>query len=401
MKKNLLLFFAATFLFTATNVKAQQLYSNTTFTTPTHYYFNPGFVGNTPDITLDDIQINYASLPTFDTIDVTLVKFEVAVVPNAAASTAKIYYTLVSDTSTSAGTAPSLPVLLSTISLPAGGASGGNYIISAGDSVHTLFSVPKFLDQPFSGYQTFFLGLSFSDSLSATHNGPAWYLAKATETNDDAAWLYNPKSDPPFDFIYFGGTPKATFYAQVFGYTATALPVHFTSFNGVLQNNEAVLNWSTASEINNKGFNVEKSADGKTFTDIGFVSGNGTTQKLSNYTFSDPKLLSGDNYYRLKQIDLDGKFTYSSVIKLEFNKFDWTIIGNPSNNSSVQLQLDKQHTVAVQIVSLAGNVIQTISKGTLGTGTYSIPLDFSHAASGMYVVRMIIDGQSSAKNIVK
>jgi hypothetical protein len=55
----------------------------------------------------------------------------------------------------------------------------------------------------------------------------------------------------------------------------------------------------------------------------------------------------------------------------------------------------------VQIVSLAGNVIQTISKGTLGAGTYSIPLDFSHAASGMYVVRMIIDGQSSTKNIMK
>jgi hypothetical protein len=184
-------------------------------------------------------------------------------------------------------------------------------------------------------------------------------------------------------------------------YNENALPVTFLNFDGVLQNNIAVLNWSTTDEVNNKGFDVEKSADGQTFADIGFVAGHGNTPGINNYTFSDPKLISGDNYYRLKQIDFDGNSMYSSIIKLEFSNFAWSILGNLSGNSSVQLQLDKQYNIALQVISLSGTVIQTINKGNLTQGTYSIPLNLSNASSGMYIVRLIANDQNFSKKIIK
>ncbi len=184
--------------------------------------------------------------------------------------------------------------------------------------------------------------------------------------------------------------------------TQGILPVTFISFNGVLQNNSVILNWSTATEINSKGFEVEKSFNGAGFTDIGFVKGAGNSFNINNYSYTDVKLASGSNYYRLKQIDLDGRFQYSSVIRLDFTKFDWAILGNTStNNSWVQLQLNRSANVSVQIVSLNGNIIQTINKGNISAGTYSIPLNFSNASSGLYVVRLIADNQFYSKKIIR
>ena len=179
-------------------------------------------------------------------------------------------------------------------------------------------------------------------------------------------------------------------------YTSGILPVNFISFDGVLQNNVAVLNWSTANEVNNKGFEVERSVDGQTFNDLAFINGSGTSASVNHYSFTDAKMIIGNDYYRLKQIDLDNNFHYSAVIKLSFNKFGWSIIGNGTSNTSLQLQLDKQHNVAVQIVSASGVIAQTINKGNIGQGTYSIPLNINRA-SGIYFVKMIIDGAGNHK----
>ena len=183
---------------------------------------------------------------------------------------------------------------------------------------------------------------------------------------------------------------------------SVALPITFISFNGRIKNGEASLNWSTATEINNKGFEVQKSMDGESFTPIGFVKGAGNSSAINNYSFSDPKLLSGTDYYRLKQIDFDGKFIYSSTIRLNYTKFDWSILGNPVNNGSwIQLQLDKAAHISVRIISIDGKIIQTINKGNMSEGTYSIPLNLSNAGSGMYGVRLEIDGKAYTKKIIK
>ncbi len=178
-----------------------------------------------------------------------------------------------------------------------------------------------------------------------------------------------------------------------------ALPVTFINFDGVLQNGKALLSWSTANEINNKGFEVQKSMDGQTFTYIAFVDGQGNSSTVNNYNYTDAKILSGSNYYRLKQIDNDGQYTYSSVIKLDYSKFDWAILGNPSNNIWVQVQLDKSANVTMQVVSMNGNIIQTINKGNLSAGTYSIPINLSGKSAGMYIVRLMVDGLFIVKKL--
>ena len=186
-----------------------------------------------------------------------------------------------------------------------------------------------------------------------------------------------------------------------FSYEAV-LPVTLFNFKGVIQNNAAMLSWSTGSELNNKGFEVQVSHDNKNYSEIGFVAGHGTTSVINQYRFTDnEKLLSGSNYYRLKQIDNDGRSTFSPIVKLDFKKFDWTIFGNPSNNTYIQLQTDAQRKIAVQVVSLSGQVMQTITKGSIAAGTYNIPLNLAGVSRGIYIVRLLIDNNIYTKQIVR
>ncbi|MDQ2720657.1 MAG: fibronectin type III domain-containing protein [Bacteroidota bacterium] len=191
-------------------------------------------------------------------------------------------------------------------------------------------------------------------------------------------------------------------FSRVYFTTSGGLPVSLVDFYGALSNDHAFLNWKTATEFNNKGFEVQKSLNGQTFTDIGFVAGHGNSSLVHNYNYTDVKVLSGSNYYRLKQIDFDGRVNYSSIIKLDYTKFDWTVLGNPvSNNSWVQVQMDKAANVMVQVVGMNGNVIRTINKGKIASGTYSIPLRLNNVSSGIYVVRLIVDGKNYSKQIFK
>ena len=111
-----------------------------------------------------------------------------------------------------------------------------------------------------------------------------------------------------------------------------ALPVELTTFEGRMQEATSILNWETASELNNKGFEIEHSTDGRTFAFVDFVLGNGTTQTVSEYSFIHKDPTAGDNYYRLKQIDFDGAFEYSDIVYLENTKNDapGTIYPNPA-----------------------------------------------------------------------
>lgn len=97
---------------------------------------------------------------------------------------------------------------------------------------------------------------------------------------------------------------------------ATPLPVELISFNGQLDNNKIQLKWITASELNNSHFEILRSVDGLTFQKISTVKGNGTTSQLQQYEFEDRHYLSGSNYYRLKQVDYDGAFELSEIIRV-------------------------------------------------------------------------------------
>jgi len=194
-----------------------------------------------------------------------------------------------------------------------------------------------------------------------------------------------------------GGT---VFFDNVYFSSQSTLPVRFIDFNGRLDNNQAVLNWSTTNEINNKGYNVERSQDGVKFDAVAFVPGKGPGAQVNKYTYSDPKLLSGANYYRLKQIDLDGNFAYSSAIKIDYSKFAWSVLGNGTANSWIQLQLDHKAAVSFKVYSLQGQLIKSINKGVTMPGTYTLPLNLGSSSHGVYIVKLQLDNKQYSNKIL-
>ena len=148
-------------------------------------------------------------------------------------------------------------------------------------------------------------------------------IRRATATaNWDTAGVYSATTGTTSSFIANRSD------LRVFGEFAVAsdsavnpLPVKLISFNASGVNNDVLLTWKTAMELNNKGFMVERSIDGKKFESVQFVKGNGTTAQISNYLLLDEKAFNIANtlFYRLRQIDFDETVSYSNVVKVERN----------------------------------------------------------------------------------
>ncbi len=195
-------------------------------------------------------------------------------------------------------------------------------------------------------------------------------------------------------------TGQSTEY--ILGVTSGTLPINLISFNGKLDDNKAQLVWIAATESGTKGFGVQRSLDGVNFTDIGFVN-NSHSPGTNSYSFTDMNITSGANFYRLKEINLDGNFAYSQVISLNYSKFGWSILGNPfHNNTMLQLQLDKQANISVQVFSISGKIVQSINEGNIAPGTYSIALLNSvNVSAGVYLVKLTMNSTCYSTKILK
>jgi hypothetical protein len=109
--------------------------------------------------------------------------------------------------------------------------------------------------------------------------------------------------------------------------------VVFTSFTSTISDQDVILNWTTSGELNNQGFEIERSTPGnQNWVTIGFVVGSGTTNEVRSYSFRDANLLPATYRYRLKQIDFDGSFSYSNEIVVEFGfPLEWELFQNYPN----------------------------------------------------------------------
>ncbi len=121
-------------------------------------------------------------------------------------------------------------------------------------------------------------------------------------------------------------------------------PVELVEFTAKLIGHEVELNWSTASELNNDRFIIERSFDGLSFESIGEVLGNGTTSEFITYSFNDSNPLVGLNYYRLKQLDFDGQFEYSSIEVVTYSpdvkSLGASIIPNPTTPDNINISIE-------------------------------------------------------------
>jgi len=185
----------------------------------------------------------------------------------------------------------------------------------------------------------------------------------------------------------------------------TTLPVELIDFKAVIQENEHVtLHWSTASEKNNLGFTLERSADNRHWSALGFVSGNGTTTQPSDYFFRDEKPLAGVNYYRLKQMDTDGKFEFSPIVVADIRSQEpqFDIFPNPSLSGIVSARLvsKTEGDALLEIFDWAGYKVwkETLS---LVEGTIVWPFSMSTFPKGAYTARLEMpDGEVRFKKIL-
>jgi len=138
--------------------------------------------------------------------------------------------------------------------------------------------------------------------------------------------------------------------------TGFTLPVEMTVFKGRLDNGKTFLTWETASEINNDYFEVEHNTDGRTFTMLDKVQGNGTTSNTNKYEYLDKNPASNDNYYRLKQVDFDGAFEYSdrAAATLTFYDFYGRKVIQETTAESASIDIS-QLEVGVYMIEILNN----------------------------------------------
>ena len=161
------------------------------------------------------------------------------------------------------------------------------------------------------------------------------------------------------------------------------LPVELLDFTGAIQNEAVYLQWQTAQELNNAGFEIEKSMDNRTWESIDYVEGQGTDFDLNEYVSKDENPVVGTNYYRLKQLDFDGQFEYSKVIAVDFKttSTNVTIFPNPATDFLIIKNLsDSEELLEVSIFNVMGQPM------TIDYSNQQI--DVARLPKGFYVLKM-------------
>ena len=187
---------------------------------------------------------------------------------------------------------------------------------------------------------------------------------------------------------------------------AVQLPVDLLGFTAEpLGNKNALLHWTTASEINNSHFDIERSYDGRTFEAIGKVAGNGNSQHQIEYSYTDAFVSKVQNtvYYRLKQVDFDGTYEYSDIRVVRFdavgNDMQLVAYPNPMNDElNVMLSLPSGEKYQLQVTNPQGALVHQ-KNHVFSNGLHT--LDLSQWNSGVYIVEVISDRGSEHIKVMK
>jgi len=172
------------------------------------------------------------------------------------------------------------------------------------------------------------------------------------------------------------------------------VPVELIAFYGSLLNNKVILEWITATESNNLGFEVERKSDNTSYHTIGFISGNGFSTNRITYNFIDEDLRDSRYYYRIKQIDYDGVYNYSDDIFVDIPFLSEFILyqnyPNPFNpTTTIRYSIPFESQVKITLNDVLGRELSVLYNELTEAGTKEIQLDGSSLSSGNYFVRMV------------
>jgi len=226
--------------------------------------------------------------------------------------------------------------------------------------------------------QFWFNGSQVGSTWVWTRGDPTTY-AKRVAANDFYGPLQTTADEAYYDDYWFGDSP---------------IPVELTSFTANVNNlGDVVLNWETATEINNQGFEIERRTESSEFRTIGFVDGNGTTTEPRSYVYTDRTAENGTNYYRLKQIDYNGTYAYSDVVEIDVTgplTFDLSQnYPNPFNPStSIKYSVPESGNIRLSVFNIVGEEVAVLAEGFTQAGFYEVTFDASNLSTGVYLYKL-------------
>lgn len=181
---------------------------------------------------------------------------------------------------------------------------------------------------------------------------------------------------------------------------ASVLPVTWLFVKGTIKSGKAVINWATSSESNTSHFTIEHSIDGRHFESIGKMDASGNTQSTRNYTFLHDQLKPGPHTYRIKQTDSDGQFSYSKIIHL-FHSQGRDIpflFPNPATSVLYINGYVNQNVKAVEFFDMTGKFV---ARKLFSSSQQSYSIDLSGMKTGIYLVRIVLEGATDTYKIYK
>jgi hypothetical protein len=202
------------------------------------------------------------------------------------------------------------------------------------------------------------------------------------------------------------GTAGNPFSDFEIGEYVSPLPISLLSFTAEAESNDVLLNWTTSSEINNDHFTIEKTADplAAYFTTVGIVNGAGNSTSLLHYELIDGSPYQGISYYRLKQTDFDGRFSYSELVPIVFGKDKTgtvTVFPNPSfGKIYLSVPQSEREIFVLQIFDMKGKEIMSPASVSFDHGNL-IPVNVDFLAAGIYSIRLVSDSRILQGKLVK
>jgi hypothetical protein len=231
------------------------------------------------------------------------------------------------------------------------------------------------------------VSLSFNMTGFSPLNGADLRLLVSTTTGFSSASIIAGTYSAPYFTVNLPTTGGVYYTLGSVNKFTTPLPVELLSFNAVREKNQVELKWITASEKNNDFFTIERSRDGYLFSALETIKGGGNSAQQLNYFFQDRNPYAGRSFYRLKQTDFDGRFTYSPVVAVDFNTDEnsHAILAVTANSLTLQVNDAKGEAVTIAIYSCNGALCYTgsfIVSQEKEIRTFSLPKTLLH---GFYV----------------
>jgi hypothetical protein len=181
------------------------------------------------------------------------------------------------------------------------------------------------------------------------------------------------------------------------------IPVELTSFTASVVGNSIQLRWATATETNNQGFEIQRGINNRDLVTVGFVKGNGTTTETQSYTYVDNTELNGTVYYRLKQLDLNGKYDYSKVVEVT-RVVSYGLSQNYPNpfnpTTAITYSIPENSFVTLKVYDVLGSEVADLVNGVVEAGVHKVNFNAFNLNSGVYFYTIKAGNFSETKKLM-